>query len=181
MLDAPKSLAGFVDCKYLVEKRFRPGETGIFLQNDPVKSEICLVKVYLPEGDVSAADGDPMNILGVTFHDDRTVAEKEKFLENNGIVINDYVEGVMDKMASIGEWAVARLEAKVQAKVQAKVEKQFEERVAQQVAEKEEEVKTQMAEKMLHQGLSAEVVQKISGLNPAVVDRLSAASQAARL
>ncbi len=164
MTDPPKKLAGDIDMKFLMEKRFKKDGTIEVLADDPVKSKICLVKVYLPEGDPNLTDGNPINILGVLFRN-RKCADKTKFMKDNGIPIDkDLDEALMQvrTMEDVIRDDYRRIyEQELDAKVQAQIRKE----------------KANTAKGLLEEGIPVSVIQKVTKLSVAAINRIAQSLQ----
>lgn len=147
MTNPPKKLAGQFDVQYLVKKRWNylADETSV-LEDDPIASKLCFVKVYLPEGDILAADGDPMNILGVTFRNFASVEKKKTFLEKNGIFVNKEFKETLMKVRT------------------------FEDSI---FAKGQEDAMVHVAKNLLQDGCSSDYVKKITGLSKTTISRLT--------
>ena len=147
MTNPPKKLAGLLDVQYLVKKRWNYlcDETSV-LEDDPLSSKLCFVKVYLPEGDVLAEDGDPMNILGVTFRNLASVEKKKIFLEKNGIFVNKEFKETLMKVCT------------------------FEDSI---FAKGREDAMVDVAKHLLQDGCSTDYIKKITGLSKTAITRLT--------
>lgn len=100
MLNPPKKYAGMLDIQHLIKKRYdSSGSLVEVLEDDPIKSKLCFVKVYLPQGDAAREDSDPMNVLGVTFRNPQAAENKKTFLEKNGILVDEQLNEALEKCA----------------------------------------------------------------------------------
>lgn len=102
MFDAPKRMGGRIKRRYCVEDMCEEpnGEYSI-LAADPQSSLHCISTVYLPDGDITATDADPLNILAVMMRNKDSLSEKEQFLRNNGIVVDNDMKGAFETMCTL--------------------------------------------------------------------------------
>ena len=151
MLNPPKKYAGMLDIQHLIKKRYdSTGSLVEVLEDDPVKSKLCFVKVYLPQGDSDRDDADPMNILGVTFRNPQAAENKKTFLEKNGILVNEQLNEVLTKMRTYED-------------------------VLRNMGRKEERpiVMKEVAQNMLSLGCSLDLIKKVTKLPQAVIEKMA--------
>lgn len=159
MLNPPKKYAGMLDIQHLIKKRYNStGSLVEVLEDDPVKSKLCFVKVYLPQGDSAREDADPMNILGVTFRNPQAAENKKTFLEKNGILVNEQLNEVLKEMRSY-EDVLRNMGLK--------------EGLEKGRKEGQEEALEKVAKNLLSLGLSIDVIKKATNLPQAVIEKLT--------
>ena len=155
MLNPPKKYAGMLDIQHLIKKRYNStGSLVEVLEDDPVKSKLCFVKVYLPQGDSAREDADPMNILGVTFRNPQAAENKKTFLEKNGILVNEQLNEVLKDMRTY-EDVLRNMGLK------------------EGLKKGREEGREEVAKNLLSLGLSIDVVKKATNLPQAVIEKLT--------
>ncbi len=130
-----------------VSRRLASGET-VPLPEETARSKMGYAKIYLPKGDMTAVDGNPMNILGVLFRN-RGVPGKKQFLENNGIFVDEPLEEALESMYTIED------------SIRDEFRKEF-----------QDEFSKKTARDMLSEGLNIDLIERLTGLTRQVIEKL---------
>ena len=146
MSNPEEALEGLIEFDYRTKASCRyPSQDLTVKSSDPEASPYCIVTVYLPKGDPTATDADPLNILAVMMRNPAGIKEKEQFLKNNGIVIDDETKGAIDTMCTLEEHFINK-------------------GILLGREEGREEGLTKAARNMLAQGITLEIVRTCTGL-----------------
>ena len=162
MSDPEESMEGLIEFDYRTKASCRyPNQDLSVLADDRESSPYCIATVYLPKGDLTATDADPMNILAVMMRNPAGIKEKEQFLQNNGIVIDDETKGAIDTMCTLEEHFInkGREEGR-----QLGREEGREEGIQLGLEKGQQESLIKVARNMLAQGITLEIVRTCTGL-----------------
>jgi len=162
MSDPEESMEGLIEFDYRTKASCRyPSQDLSVLADDRESSPYCIATVYLPKGDLTATDADPMNILAVMMRNPSGIKEKEQFLQNNGIVIDDETKGAIDTMCTLEEHFInkGREEGR-----QLGREEGREEGIQLGLEKGQQESLIKVARNMLAQGITLEIVRTCTGL-----------------
>ncbi len=167
MTDPAKHLEGRIEFEHAKKIACQYPNSDFSVQaDDRESSAYCIATVYLPEGDITATDADPMNILAVMMRNPAGIKEKEQFLKNNGIVIDTETKGAIDIMCTLEEHFInkGRKEGRQEGR-QEGIQEGLQEGLQKGRREGKQEGMVEVVQKMLAQGFAFEVIKTCTGLS----------------